>query len=87
MRIDKCTHLCYNKYSGRDKGNFHSGGKKKGSEVMNKMPTATELAIKYAKREQLRIIIDKAHNIHADCDEYGALSKLIEELKQMLEEA
>lgn len=33
MRIDKCTHLCYNKYSGRDKGNFHSGGKKKGSEV------------------------------------------------------
>ena len=48
--------------------------------------TATELAIKYAKREQLRIIIDKAQNIHADC-EYEALSKLINELKQMLEEA
>lgn len=27
------------------------------------MPTATEPAIKYAKREQLRIIIDKALNI------------------------
>lgn len=27
---------------------------------MQNMPTATELAIKYAKREQLRIIIDKA---------------------------
>lgn len=53
---------------------------------MNKMPTATELAIKYAKREQLRIIIDKAMNINADC-EYAALSKLITELKQMLEEA
>ena len=48
--------------------------------------TFTELAIKYAKREQLRIIIDKALNIHADC-EYEALSKLINELKQMLEEA
>ena len=53
---------------------------------MPTMPTATELAIKYAKREQLRIIIDKAQNIHADC-EYEALSKLINELKQMLEEA
>lgn len=42
---------------------------------MQNMPTATELAIKYAKREQLRIIIDKAQNIHADC-EYEALSKL-----------
>ncbi|MBS6786264.1 MAG: hypothetical protein KH244_11600 [Ruminococcus sp.] len=31
---------------------------------MQNMPTATELAIKYAKREQLRIIIDKALNIH-----------------------
>ena len=39
-----------------------------------------------AKREQLRIIIDKALNIHADC-EYEALSKLINEIKQMLEEA
>lgn len=53
---------------------------------MQNMPTATELAIKYAKREQLRIIIDKALNIHSDC-EYEALSKLINELKQMLEEA
>lgn len=53
---------------------------------MQNMPTATELAIKYAKREQLRIIIDKALNIHADC-EYEALSKLINEIKQMLEEA
>lgn len=53
---------------------------------MHKMPTATELAIKYAKREQLRIIIEKAMNINADC-EYTALSKLIAELKQMLEEA
>lgn len=53
---------------------------------MQNMPTATELAIKYAKREQLRIIIDKAQNIHADC-EYESLSKLINELKQMLEEA
>ena len=50
------------------------------------MPTATELAIKYAKREQLRIILDKAMNIQADC-EYEALSKLINILKQMLEEA
>ncbi len=40
---------------------------------MQNMPTATELAIKYAKREQLRIIIEKAYNIHADC-EYEALS-------------
>lgn len=53
---------------------------------MQNMPTATELAIKYAKREQLRIIIDKALNIHVDC-EYEALSKLINEIKQMLEEA
>lgn len=53
---------------------------------MQNMPTATELAIKYAKREQLRIIIEKAYSIHADC-EYEALSKLINELKQMLEEA
>jgi hypothetical protein len=58
----------------------------KGVRIMQNMPTATELAIKYAKREQLRIIIDKAQNIHADC-EYEALSKLINELKQMLEEA
>lgn len=58
---------------------------KRGSEEMNKMPTATELAIKYAKREQLRIIIEKAMNINADC-EYSALSKLIAELKRMLEE-
>ena len=50
------------------------------------MPTATEPAIKYAKREQLRIIIDMALNIHADC-EYEALSKLINKLEQMLEEA
>lgn len=28
--------------------------------IMPTIPTATELAIKYAKREQLRIIIDKA---------------------------
>lgn len=35
---------------------------------MQNMPTATELAIKYAKREQLRIIIEKAYNIHADCE-------------------
>lgn len=54
--------------------------------IMPTIPTATELAIKYAKREQLRIIIDKALNIHADC-EYEALSKLINELEQMLEEA
>ena len=53
---------------------------------MQNMPTATELAIKYAKREQLRIIIEKAYNIHADC-EYEALAKLINEVKQMLEEA
>ena len=52
---------------------------------MPTIPTATELAIKYAKREQLRIIIDKAMDIHADCD-YKALSKLIAELNQMLEE-
>jgi hypothetical protein len=58
----------------------------KGVRIMQNMPTATELAIKYAKREQLRIIIEKAYNIHADC-EYEALSKLINELKQMLEEA
>jgi hypothetical protein len=54
--------------------------------IMPTMPTATELAIMYAKREQLRIIIDKAMDIHADCD-YKALSKLIAELKQMLEDA
>lgn len=53
---------------------------------MQNMPTATELAIKYAKREQLRIIIDKALNINADC-ECEALSKLIIKLEQMLEEA
>ena len=53
---------------------------------MQNMPTATELAIKYAKREQLRIIIDQALNIHADC-EYEALSMLINALKQMLVEA
>lgn len=53
--------------------------------IMPTIPNATELAIKYAKREQLRIIIEKAYNIHADC-EYEALSKLIAELKQMLEE-
>lgn len=53
---------------------------------MKNMPTATELAIKYAKREQLRIIIDKALNIHADC-EYYALSMLIKELEHMLDEA
>lgn len=53
---------------------------------MHNIPTATELAIKYANREQLRIIIDKALNIHADC-EYEALSKLIKELEHMLEEA
>lgn len=35
--------------------------------IMPTIPTATELAIKYAKREQLRIIIEKAYNIHADC--------------------
>lgn len=54
--------------------------------MKNIMPTATEIAIKYAKREQLRIIIDKAMDIHADCD-YEALSKLIAELNLMLEEA
>lgn len=54
--------------------------------IIPTMPTATELAIMYAKREQLRIIIDKAMDIHADCD-YKALSKLIAELKQMLEDA
>ena len=53
---------------------------------MQNMPTATELAIKYANREQLRIIIDKALNIHANC-EYEALSMLIKELEHMLEEA
>ena len=58
----------------------------KGVIIMQNMPTATELAIKYANREQLRIIIDKALNIHADC-EYEALSMLINELEQMLAEA
>lgn len=33
MPIDIMLALCYNIYSERDKGNFHSGGKKKGSEV------------------------------------------------------
>ena len=34
--------------------------------IMPTMPTATELAIMYAKREQLRIIIEKAMDIHAE---------------------
>ncbi|MBS6786260.1 MAG: hypothetical protein KH244_11570 [Ruminococcus sp.] len=46
---------------------------------MQNMPTATELAIKYAKREQLRIIIDKALNIHADC-EYEAVNPSITQI-------
>lgn len=73
-------------YIVKEKRELSQRRKLKGVRIMQNMPTATELAIKYAKREQLRIIIDKALNIHADC-EYEAFTKLINELKQMLEEA